>query len=344
MDRFLDAFVSYALDMKAFALFSLLFGIGLAIQFDRLARRERPLYWLRRRLLVLLGFGLFHLLFIWNGDILTEYALAGLLVLLLIREDKETLAICSLGLFAFYVAMPALHLPIYWPDTNTFARHVGAANRMYANGDLVQVMRFSLGELKLIIPLHEFVFPRTLALFLLGAWIWKSGLLQNLRLHRRDCLIYGLMATAVGFAFTAAETTGAFSNNPVLGASMSNLAPTVQALGYAALIVVAGDLPYLGNLLRIFAPLGRMSFTNYIVQSLIFSWIFFGYGLGQFGHLSVTAAFLLGAAVYIAQIIGSAFWLHWFRFGPLEWLWRSLMYGQAQVMWKSHLRPGELTL
>jgi uncharacterized protein len=247
----------------------------------------------------------------------------------------------SLGLFAFYVAMPALHLPIYWPDTNTFARHVDAANRAYANGDLVQVMRFSLGELKLTIPLHEFVFPRTLALFLLGAWIWKSALLQNLRLHRRDCLIYGLMATAVGIALTVAETMGAFSNNPVLGSSMSNLASTVQALGYAALIVVAVDLPYLGNFLRIFAPLGRMSFTNYIVQSLIFSWIFFGYGLGQFGHLS--AAFLLGAAVYIAQIIGSASWLHWFRFGPLEWLWRSLMYGQAQVMWKSHLRSGELT-
>jgi len=174
-DRFLDAFVSYALGMKSFALFSLLFGIGLAIQFDRLARRERPLYWLRRRLLILLGFGLFHLLFIWNGDILTEYALAGLLVLPLIREDKETLAICSLGLFGFYLAMPALHLPIYWPDTETFAHHVEAANRVYGDGGLVQVWRFSLGEMKMIFSLHEFVFPRTLALFLLGASIWRLG-------------------------------------------------------------------------------------------------------------------------------------------------------------------------
>jgi uncharacterized protein len=135
---------------------------------------------------------------------------------------------------------------------------------------------------------------------------------------------------------------GVIATMPVLGASMSNLAPTIQALGYAALTVVAVDLPYLGAFLRLFAPLGRMSFTNYVLQSLIFSWIFFGYGLGQFGHLSVTTAFLLGVAVYIAQVIGSALWLRRFRFGPLEWLWRSLMYGHPQGMLKSRLRSVEL--
>ena len=342
VDRFLDAFVSYAFDMKAFALFSLMFGIGLAVQFDRLANRERPLYWLRRRLFILLAFGLFHLLFIWNGDILTEYAVAGLLVLPLIREDKETLALCSLGLFAFYLAEPAVHLPIYWPDIETFAQHVVAANQVYANGSLSQVWRFSLGELKMIFSLNEFVFPRTLALFLLGAAIWRSGMLRNLRAHRRQYLIFGVMATAGGLALTAAVAGGVFANTAVLGASMSNLAPTVQALGYAALTVVAVDLSYLGAFLKMFAPLGRMSFTNYILQSLIFGWIFFGYGLGQFGRLSVSAAFLLGIAVYVAQMVGSALWLRWFRFGPLEWLWRSLMYGQAQVMLRSRIRTIEL--
>src|SRR5450631_3967260 len=141
-----------------------------------------------------------------------------------------------------------------------------------------------------------------------GDW----GVLQNRRLYRRELSIFGLTATAVGIALTVAGAMGAFSSTPVLGASMSNLAPTVQALGYAALIVVAVDLPYLGNVLRIFAPLGRMSFTNYILQSLIFCWIVFGYGLGLFGRVSVTDAILLGVAVYVAQMIGSALWLRWF--------------------------------
>src|SRR5881394_2351361 len=80
-DRIVEDFVSFVLELKAFALFSLLFGVGLAIQSDRLSGTGRAPYWLARRLGVLLLLGLIHLLFIWNGDILTEYALAGFLVL-----------------------------------------------------------------------------------------------------------------------------------------------------------------------------------------------------------------------------------------------------------------------
>jgi uncharacterized protein len=167
--------------------------------------------------------------------------------------------------------------------------------------------------------LNEFVFPRTLALFLFGAAIRRSGMLKNWQAHRREFRIFGIAATVVGIALTAAVAMGVFANTPMLGASMSNLAPTVQALGYAALTVVAMDLPYLRAFLRLFAPLGRMSFTNYILQSLVFSWIFFGYGLGQFGRRSITTAFLLGTAIYIAQMVGSGLWLRWFQFGPLEW-------------------------
>src|SRR3954471_6578005 len=80
-DRLAERIVAVGFESKAFCLFSLLFGVGLAIQFDRLSATGRPLYWLARRLAVLLAFGLVHLLFIWNGDILTEYALAGFAVL-----------------------------------------------------------------------------------------------------------------------------------------------------------------------------------------------------------------------------------------------------------------------
>jgi uncharacterized protein len=84
------------------------------------------------------------------------------------------------------------------------------------------------------------------------------------------------------------------------------------------------------------APLGRMAFTNYLLQSLIFGWIFYGYGLGLFGRLGIAAALTLGIAVYIFQVLLSGGWLRCFRFGPVEWLWRTLMYGTAQPM---RLRP-----
>ena len=75
-----------------------------------------------------------------------------------------------------------------------------------------------------------------------------------------------------------------------------------------------------------------MAFTNYLTQSLVLGWIFYGYGLGLFGRLSVVAAFAVALVLYAAQIVFSAWWLRRFRYGPVEWLWRSLMYGKRQPM------------
>ena len=77
-------------------------------------------------------------------------------------------------------------------------------------------------------------------------------------------------------------------------------------------------------------PLGRMAFTNYLAQSIIFGWIFYGYGFGLFGRLGVVAALAIGVAVYMAQVVVCTQWLKYYRFGPVEWLWRSLMYGTPQ--------------
>ena len=73
-----------------------------------------------------------------------------------------------------------------------------------------------------------------------------------------------------------------------------------------------------------------MAFTNYLLQSLILGFVFYGYGLGRFGTMSVTRAALLGLALYAAQVLASTWWLRRFRFGPLEWLWRSATYAAWQ--------------
>ena len=78
-----------------------------------------------------------------------------------------------------------------------------------------------------------------------------------------------------------------------------------------------------------------MAFTNYLMQSLIFGFVFYGYGLGLFGKLGATTALTFGIAVYGTQVIISQWWLVRFNFGPIEWLWRTLMYGQKQPMRKA---------
>jgi uncharacterized protein len=83
-----------------------------------------------------------------------------------------------------------------------------------------------------------------------------------------------------------------------------------------------------------------MAFTSYLAQSVIFGWLFYGYGLGLFGRLGVAAALAIGVSVYLLQIAFSAFWLRRFRFGPVEWLWRSAMYWEWQPFGKRARAPG----
>jgi uncharacterized protein len=315
LDDAIETILTQAVELKALALFSLLFGAGLAIQFDRLADSERRASLLVRRLAVLLAFGLIHLCLIWNGDILTEYALAGLIVLPFLFGPRWLLAVAALASLLLYLAMQAFPPAGLFPSTETITQHVADATRIYATGGFLDVLAFRLREIPLIAPLHAFIFPRTIGLFLLGAFAWRAGLLQNApgRLLWIAALCIGL-----GAALILAGTEA--------------LGTILLALGYGAGIIGIASLRSGKALLGWAAPLGRMAFTNYLAQSLIFGWIFYGYGLGLFGRLGVASALAIGLAVYAGQVLFSAWWLRRYRYGPVEWLWRTLMYGAAQPM------------
>ena len=315
VDRAVEAVLTLAVELKAFALFSLLFGAGLAIQFDRLANSGRRILLLVRRLVVLLAFGLVHLCLIWNGDILTEYALAGLIVLPFLFGPRRLLAVAALAFLVLYLAMQAFPPSGLFPETGTIRQHVAEATRIYPTSGFFDVLAFRLHEIPLIFPLHVFIFPRTIGLFLLGALAWRTGIVRS---PPQRLLFIGVPCIGLGMALilSGAEALGAI----------------LLALGYAAAIIGIAKLDSGKKLLGWAAPLGRMAFTNYLTQSLIFGWIFYGYGLGLFGRLGVTSALAIGIAVYIAQVFFSAWWLRRYRYGPVEWLWRTLMYGVAQPM------------
>jgi uncharacterized protein len=324
IDRIVLGLVRYGLELKAFALFSFLFGVGLAMQFERLSGTGRPLYWLTRRLLILLAFGLVHLLLIWNGDILTEYAVAGLIVLPLLYASRRTLAWVASALFALYLALPALRLGLAWPDLAWMSNHVEQANQVYRAGSWFQVTRFSLQELPFLLPLHVVIFPRTLGLFVLGMLVWRCGIFSRAAEQRLNIVGLGCLLGALGIALSLTDADG-----------LSSLAPVCLALAFAAAILYAVECTSARTPLRLFSALGRMAFTNYIAQSLVFGWLFFGYGLGQFGLLRPAPVFALGIAVYVIQMRLSAAWLRHYRFGPIEWLWRTLMYGVGHPMKRS---------
>jgi uncharacterized protein len=314
LDLMVGRVLDQAIQLKAFALFSLLFGVGLAIQFDRLPANRRAVL-LLRRLVVLLAIGLVHLTLIWNGDILTEYALAGLVVQPFLFGPRWLVGISSLAFLSFYLSGYLFRLvPPF--DKFWIAQHVIEATRVYGTGGLSEILSFQLAELAAIAPLHVWIFPRTLALFLLGAFVWRTGVLQRASEH--ISLIVGAGLVALVLTIGASEW----------------LATVTLALAYACFIIAAASTPLGARLLGWAAPLGRMAFTNYLMQSLIFGGVFYGYGLGLFGKLGAATALAFGLAVYVAQAIISGWWLARFNFGPIEWLWRSLMYGRSQPMRK----------
>ncbi|MCP3410981.1 DUF418 domain-containing protein [Bradyrhizobium sp. CCGB01] len=314
VDRVIETILTQAVELKAFALFSLLFGAGLAIQFDRLATSERRAALLVRRLAVLLVFGVIHLCLIWNGDILTEYALAGFIVLPLLFGPRWLLALAALVFLALYLAMQAFPPAGLFPSRAAIWQDVMDANRIYATGGFVDVLAFRLREIPLIASLHAFIFLRTIGLFLVGALAWRSGIVQN----TSGLLVIALPAIGLGAT--------------LLYRGIEPLGTILLAMGYGAAILGIARFERGKRLLGWAAPLGRMAFTNYVAQSLIFGWIFYGYGLGLFGRLGITPALAIGIAVYTGQVLFSAWWLRHFRYGPLEWLWRTLMYGVRQPM------------
>jgi uncharacterized protein len=316
-----ETFIRYVLEMKAFALFSLLFGFGLGLQYERLRANGEARYRLVRRLFILLAFGLIHLLLIWNGDILTEYALAGLVVLPLLGLPSAVLALFCVMLFALYVALPYLPPVVPFPDTAWITQHIALAERVYGSGSMADTIGMEWRELRYLLPLHVYVLPRTLALFLLGALMYRAGVVQRAR-KLRAIISVVTVVSLIGGGLACG-----------LG-SPSGLGSVPLAVGFAgAVLLVLGWSPA-RRALGPFGALGRMAFTNYIMQSLLAGWVFFGYGLGWFARRDAATVLILAVAIYAFQLWLSQAWLQRYYFGPLEWLWRTLTYGRMQPLKK----------
>ena len=338
VDRALKLFLAAAVELKAFAVFSLLFGVGLAIQFDRLANNSRRLILLMRRLVVLMAIGAAHIVFVWNGDILVEYAVAGLIVLPFLFGPRWLIIVAASAAMVLYLTMPLLPPSVPFPSDAWILAHIAEAGRVYGGGGLFEVFAFRIREIPALLPLHLLMLPRTIALFFFGALAWRSGMLLSEFDNRRLLLGLAMAGLLLGGALTLAAEGPAIFGWSTLGRlheTVERLGAVTLAVGYAATIIGCVRFPPWQRMLGWAAPIGRMAVTNYLAQSVVFGWIFYGYGLGLFGQLNVTTAFALGIVAYGIQVAFSYWWLSRYRYGPIEWLWRSLMYGVRQPIGRS---------
>jgi len=332
LDRALDSILMIGIDLKALALFSLLFGVGLAIQYDHLSADARRATLLVRRLAFLMLVGFVHLVLIWNGDILFEYAVAGFIVLPFLFLRSQAPAIAGAAALAMFIASSFLPMIVAMPGRVWMTQNVSDAARIHGSGGFAEVLAFRVHELPGLLPLHVSIFPRTVALMLIGAALWRAGVFRTGSRASRCLLPGAAIGIVAGGVVSAAHANGWLGLEWRAELALERLGTVLLAGGYGAAIVLATDRPVGRKLLAWAAPVGRMAFTNYLLQSAIFGWVFYGYGLGLFGKLGVADALAIGISVYVLQAAFSAWWLKRYLYGPIEWLWRSAMYGNRQPL------------
>ncbi|WP_163995684.1 DUF418 domain-containing protein [Pyxidicoccus caerfyrddinensis] len=352
---------TFFVNQKFVTLFSFLFGLGFSIQLARAAARGSPIVPLySRRLRVLLGIGLMHLFGVWAGDILSTYAVVGF-VLLLFRQRSDRTVVA-------WVLMMLVAVPLLVPVIQHFGPIVlhgaqAAAEAAKArDADTAQLRaRFLVGLssdsfwttqkenaryfLRVSLPsAHRLIYTAgILGHFLLGLLAGRHLLMQeverNRRWHRRLLgwgLVLGVLGNGAGVVVQHLRLAGLV--DPAKDAWMVVL-PAIQELGYlglAAVYVAAFALLFhrerWRRSMQVLAPVGRMALTHYLLESVVSTWLYNGWGLGLVGQLPPSRSLALSLAIFALQVGFSHVWLSRFRFGPAEWLWRSLTYGEAQPM------------
>lgn len=357
LDRTVDALVYLLVQGKFYTLFALLFGMGFALMAQRAAAARRPFagFWWRREL-ALLGIGLVHALLLWSGDILVLYALVSLPLLAFREVEGRWLAgagivvyLGGLGLLLLFGLVGTLlaaspEAAAGWhkalaEQAASYAQLVQGQREAFGHGSFldatVQRARDLWAGLGNLLVLGALV----LGAFLLGAWWVKSGAVtapqRFPRLYARlrwAVLGSGLALVLASFAI-APSVDATRVDLPTMGAyALATLGSALMALGYLAWLLYGLQRPAVARVLHWLAPAGRMALSNYLLQSLLCTWVFYGYGLGYFERLPRAWQVPFALALFAAQVLLSRCWLAWFRFGPAEWLWRSLSYGRRQPM------------
>ncbi len=349
------------IDGKMRGLFSVLFGASMMLVIDRaVAKGESPTRVHYGRMIALLVFGLIHFFLIWDGDILFSYAAMGCIAYLFRKLRSRTLIWTSIVLYVFATLIMTLGMGYSLYDRSValspgatieqvrdyqkdvaespFRPAAVAAEIKLHRGSYTGIVMHKLREdasgplTGAIIGLFE-----TLPMMLLGMALLKNGFLTGEWDARRYWRI-AYWTVPAGLAVTGiimlVEWRNGFDELIMLNGILAwtgfpRLAITI---GYAALLILLIRRFADGELMARVASAGRVAFSNYLGTSIIMTTVFYGYGLGLFGHVSRAGLWPFVFAAWAVMLLWSKPWLAHFRYGPLEWLWRSVARGSLQPM------------
>lgn len=337
-------------DMKFMTIFSILFGAGVVLISARVESKGGKPGWLHyRRVFWLLVIGLFHAYVLWYGDILVSYALCAIGIYLFRKRSSITLLVVGF----FLLCIPSviwilfgLSLP-YWPQESIAELMVSWRPEPEVYFAEIDALRGGFAEqLSIRIPASLYFQTilflswtgwRVAGLMLIGMALFKWGVLtteRSPRFYVRMVLIgflvgLPLIMTGVYLNFSAFWS---LKYSMFLGVQFNYWGSLFVSAAFIGVIMLWSKSDLFEKLKDALAAAGRMAFTNYLLQTVICTFIFYGHGLGQFGKVERWGQLLIVIGIWILILVISPLWLRRFRFGPVEWLWRTLTYFKFQSM------------
>ena len=339
-DFYTYAFVDIFAQGNFYPMFAFLFGFGAVLLMNRTMEKGMsfPLLFSRRMAFLLLV-GVFHAFVIWHGDILITYAICGWFILLVYKLSGKALLILSVLLYTIpYGLLGFLSILISFIDPaaaqlKTDWDSAAESIRVYGNGSISDIFAFRFEEWMAVngsmnfILLFMTIFPCMLA----GMAFAQLGWLSDAAGNRKKLQVMFWFSVILGLGLKIYPYFEGFNMGSLI--MQDSFGGPILALAYITGITLLYDRfsPF-RKLTEPFVPIGRMSMTNYLTQSIFWTLIFYSYGLGFYGQIGMLTGTILAIFFIALQAVFSAYWLKSFRMGPVEYVWRLATYGRKQPL------------
>lgn len=330
LDYLISFLISTLFETKFYLLFSFLFGYSFTIQMVSAAQKNDTfVYSFFRRLLGLLIIGTLHAIFLYHGDILATYALMGIILYCLRHQTDRfliTIASCLIVLTSlcwFLVALDSSNSTMDIPAWINFLQQ--KQTKFLGNWTAIIHQHWIEWQSTSLITIFMQA-PTALAMFCLGLIAGRKQIFLNFQLYQKQAIILCIIGLFIGLPiaiFYGYTTT--YLQNPqteLIAFALNILTGPLLCIAYIVLAFKLYQTNIGQKLFQIFIPVGKTALSNYILQSLICTFIFFGIGFGLMGQLTPTQTIVIAFAIFLIQCLFSYLWLNHFKYGPLEWALR----------------------
>ena len=345
LDNLASRLVYFLIRNKAFAIFSLMFGFSFFLQMDRSQKSGKSGFstFFAWRLLILLIIGYLNAI-VFRSDILTKYAIAGFMILLLYRLNTRLIAALAVlallqipdlvrifqGLADPYFQVPDFSNKELWEEINAVS----------AGGSFLQLLKMNMWPALIEIWKLNFTGGRILQIlgyFLIGLLLGRSRLLEDIRNNTRPFMILiavsGVFYLAIRFLRIKVFSMSGITEQSagMISDLLTSYMNFFMVLIIISIFVLLYRINIFGSILNLLSPYGRMSLTSYIFQGFAGVILFYGFGFGLYDYLGDFLSLTAGFLILSLMLVFSHTWLRYYNYGPVEWLWRAAAFRTVDI-------------